>query len=74
MNEFSFQNGWSQVRQKDVTEVREKIMNALGLEVTSRASWALHLKGIVEPKVSEARAIENIFAEYGITDIWGKIA
>jgi hypothetical protein len=47
-----------------------KIMNALGLEVTSRASWALHLKGIVEPKVSEARAIENIFAEYGITDIW----
>jgi len=26
----------------------------------------------VEPKVSEARAIEEIFAEYGIKEIWGE--
>ncbi|MDR1881777.1 MAG: hypothetical protein LBR26_03225 [Prevotella sp.] len=71
MNEFSFQLGWSQVRQRDTQEVREKLMNALGLELTNRASWGQRLKGIVEPKVSEAKAIEAIFAEYGIKEVWG---
>ncbi|GHT09030.1 hypothetical protein FACS189426_06190 [Bacteroidia bacterium] len=71
MNEFSFENGWSQVRQKDMPEVREKIMNALGLKQNNRASWCQYKKGAIEPKVSEAKAIEEIFAEYGIKEVWG---
>lgn len=69
MGNFSFKKGYQQVQQKDAKDVRQKIMTALNL--TSRRSWGLRLNGIIEPKVSEAQAIENIFNEYGITDIWG---
>jgi hypothetical protein len=44
-------------------------MQALG--ISNRTSWIKRLNGAVEPKVSEARAIEEIFAEYGITEVWG---
>lgn len=69
MNEFSFKLGFSQVKRKDVKEVRERIMQALGL--TTRASWYARLNGSVEPKVSEARAIEEVFTKFGITKVWG---
>ena len=69
MNEFSFKLGFSQVKRKDAKEVRERIMQALGL--TTRASWYARLNGVVEPKVSEARAIEEVFTKYGITKVWG---
>lgn len=70
MENFSFKKGYSQVRRIDAQAVKEQIMNALGL--TTRAAWWKRLNGIVEPKVSEAAAIESIFAEYGITEIWGE--
>lgn len=69
MEEFSFKRGFSQVKQKDAKEVRELIMKALGL--TTRASWYSRLNGSVEPKVSEARAIEEVFTKFGITKVWG---
>lgn len=69
MSEFSFKAGFSQVKRKDAKEVRERIMQALGL--TTRASWYARLNGVVEPKVSEARAIEEVFTKYGITNVWG---
>lgn len=69
MNEFSFKLGFSQVKRKDSQEVRKQIMEALGL--TTRASWYSRLNGDVEPKVSEARAIEEVFGEFGITNVWG---
>ena len=67
--EFSFWKGWSQVRLKDQKEVQRKIMEALNME--SRMAWCQRRLGNVEPKVSEARAIEEIFAEYGIKEVWG---
>ena len=69
MDSYSFIKGWSQVRQKDVEEVRTAIMNALGL--TTKAAFYNRVKGAVEPKISEAKAIEDIFNNYGITKIWG---
>ncbi|MDD3019507.1 MAG: hypothetical protein PHX61_00840 [Alphaproteobacteria bacterium] len=69
MDEFSFQLGFSQVRQKDIKEVKKRIMAALG--ISTRTSWTARLNGTVEPKVSEAKAIEEIFAEFGIKEIWG---
>lgn len=69
MNEFSFQLGFSQIKQKDVSDVKKQIMAALNIK--TRASWAARLNGSVEPKVSEARAIESIFANYGIKEVWG---
>lgn len=69
MNEFSFQKGWSQIKQGDVATVRSKLMSVLN--ITTRMAFLDRLNGKVEPKVTEHRAIEEIFAEYGITEIWG---
>ena len=69
MNEFSFKLGFSQVKRKDVQEVKNRIMNALGLR--TRVSWYARLNGTVEPKVSEAKIIESVFADFGITQVWG---
>ena len=70
MNSYSFKKGWSQVRQKDIEEVRMAIMDALAL--TTKPAFYNRLNGDVEPKVSEAKSIEDIFNQYGITEIWGE--
>lgn len=44
-------------------------MEALG--ITTRMAFLNRLRGDVEPKVSEAKAIESIFAEFGIKEVWG---
>lgn len=66
---FSFLKGWSQVKNGDMEECREKLMAALG--ITTRAAWGKRLKGEVEPKISQVKAVENIFADYGIKEVWG---
>lgn len=66
---FSFQKGWSQVKLGDIDGCRKKLMAALN--ITTRASWGKRLKGEIEPKISEARAIETVFAQYGIKEVWG---
>lgn len=58
-----------QVRQKDTAEVRRKIMDSLGF--SSRPTWNMRRNGSIEPKMSEAKKIEAVFAEYGISDVWG---
>lgn len=70
MNKYSFQKGFGQVMQKDAYEVRTRIMQALN--ITTHQGFRFRLKGVYEPKASEAKAIEDIFHEYGITDIWGE--
>jgi hypothetical protein len=70
MREFSFLRGYHQVRLMDNELVKEELMQALG--ITSRSSWYFRLYGQVEPRISEARAIEAVFEKYGITDIWGE--
>ena len=67
---FSFKKGWNQLKHVDVEQVRNKLMAALGL--TSTPPFYQRLNGKVEPKVTEAEAIEQIFAEYGVTDVWGE--
>lgn len=69
MNEYSFELGFSQVKRKDVAEVKSRIMAALG--ISTRSSWLARLNGTVEPKISEAKAIEEIFSDYDIEEVWG---
>lgn len=70
MSEFSFQKGWGQVTVGQAKEVKEEIMKKLGIKANS--NWLQRLKGNVEPRISEAQAIESVFKKYGITDIWGE--
>lgn len=67
---FSFKKGWNQLKHVDVEDCRKKLMEALSL--TSTPPFYQRLNGKVEPKVTEAEAIERIFAEYGITEVWGE--
>lgn len=67
--QFSFNKGWSQVKNGDVRKCKKRLMDALGIK--TRVAFLNRLKGEVEPKVSEAKAIEAIFAEYGIKEVWG---
>lgn len=69
-NCFSFKKGWEQLPQSKAQEAKERIVKALGLRFQS--SFYYRLYGRCEPKVSEARAIEEIFHSYGITEIWGE--
>ena len=55
------------MRQKDAKKVMEQIK-----KITTNVSWNARLNGKVEPKMSEAKAIEKVFAEYGITEVWGE--
>ena len=67
---YSFQKGYGLVRSKDQPAVKKEIMSALS--ITSRPAWGARLNGIIEPKISEAHAIEAIFKKYGVTDPWGE--
>lgn len=67
--EFAFRKGWSQLKLRDTKECRERIMKALN--ITTKVGFCQRMRGGVEPKVSQARALEEIFKSYGITDIWG---
>lgn len=67
---FSFQRGWNQLKVVDAPTAKLKIMSALNLE--TRAGFLYRLKGKCEPTVTEAQAIEAIFKDYGIKDVWGE--
>ena len=56
--------------QKDISNVKHEIMITLG--ITTNVAWLNRLNGKVEPKVSEAKAIEETFAKYGIKEVWGE--
>ena len=71
MNEnFSFLKGSHQLKVQDTEIVRNKIME--DLDIKSRQAFWRKLHGFAEPRMTEIQAIERIFGEYGITEIWGK--
>ena len=68
-NKFSFSKGWSQLRHCDAPVARKKLMRSLN--VNTRQGFLNRMYGTVEPRVTEHESVERIFAEYGITDVWG---
>lgn len=66
---FSFVRGMNRVPMMNVVAVKNEICAELG--VVNRTSFYKRLYGEIEPKVSEAQAIEQVFAKYGVTDVWG---
>lgn len=66
-----FRAGFQQLRQMDVEEATKELWEAIG--INNRESFRYYLDGRIEPKASQAVAIELVFAKYGITEnIWGK--
>lgn len=68
--EYSFKKGFDQVPGGSQPAARQELMAALKIE--SYPSWLRRLHGKTVPRVDEAKAIESVFAKYGITkNIWG---
>jgi len=65
-----FNLGWGQLQTKDVPMAREKLLVALG--INNRVSLSAYKTGKLEPKATQAAAVEGVFNEFGITEVWGK--
>lgn len=68
MGKKGFLKGLGQVQKKDSANIRTELMAALG--VATRMSLYNYSIGKIEPKVSQAIAIEVVFNNYGIKNIW----
>jgi hypothetical protein len=71
MEKRVFKRGWMAVKQRDVSRVRAKIMDAVG--VTTWQSFRNRLNGITPLNEAEIEKIEEIFKNFGITDVWGDV-
>lgn len=67
--ENSFALGWSQVTVGNMQVIKNRIMHAFG--INSRASWSSRVRGLYNLTPAERMAVEIIFADYGITRVWG---
>lgn len=68
--EYSFRSAYDSLPKKKLGEARKKIKQILN--VTTDKSVYARIAGTPEPKVSEAKAIEQLFRSYGIKVIWGE--
>ena len=71
MRKSSFKKGYGQIQVKDLQDVRNEIMEALG--ISSLQAFRNRMYGIVEPKVSDIIIIEKIFNKYGIPELWAEL-
>ena len=66
-----FNAGFMQLRQIDVEAATKELWQALG--INNRNTFAAYKFGRIEPKASQAVAVELVFRKYGVTtNIWGK--
>lgn len=66
----AFRKGLSEVRVKDVPEVKAELMEILG--VTTKQSFIRYADGkVANLDVEKARRIEALFGRYGVVDCWG---
>lgn len=66
---YAFKKGMDQVPLGKAQLVKDDLMQALNIK--SRAAWLRRLKGQIDPKVSEIKAVETVFAKHCIKQIWG---
>ena len=65
-----FRSGLNQVKVGDYKEVVEGLKKALG--INNRNSFYAYRDGAIEPKVTQAEAVEGVFNRFGVTkNIWG---
>ena len=66
-----FNAGFMQLRQIDVEAATKEFWQALG--INNGNTFAAYKFGRIEPKASQAVAVELVFRNYGVTtNIWGE--
>ena len=66
---LGFTKGLNQVKMGDYKAVVAELYRALG--INNRNSFYAYRDGKIEPKVTQAEAVESVFNRFGITNIWG---
>lgn len=66
---YKFRKGYLQVSLADKKELRQELMQVLGISRLTYFSVVLN-KGIVNISLPRYEAINHIFARRGITDVW----
>jgi hypothetical protein len=69
--DWSFEQGYYHMPFIDQKACKARLMAVL--ELKTRAGFLTRLRGKIEPRISEVFKIEEVFSEFGITDVWGKI-
>lgn len=65
-----FARGLAQVKMGDYRHAVADLYQALG--INNRTSFAAYRDGKIDPKVTQAEAVEGVFNHYGVTkNIWG---
>ncbi len=65
----SFKRGYNKVPRGIARKVRREIMSVM--EINSNSGWFYILNGNSALKQIEKDAIEKVFQDHSITDIWG---
>lgn len=68
--EKGFNRGYIQLSIVNSTEAREKLNRALGCN--NRQMFFNYKRGICKCSAVQAARVEEVFAEYGISNIWGE--
>lgn len=66
-----FARGMAQVQNGDNDAVKKRLFEVM--KTTDRSKLSRYLNGITEPRATLAQAIEKVFSEFGICDIWGPV-
>lgn len=69
-SENSFKRGWLKVPKGLLQQVKREIMEVM--EINAYSAWFARLAGKKNLRQIEKEAIEKVFAQHGITDIWGE--
>lgn len=66
----SFRKGLRELKVKDYPDAKAKIMEAIG--INNRTSFSSYADGKTQMKVDQYKAVEAVFASYGIRNCWGR--
>ena len=69
MENYAFKKGIDQVKVKDIDEVRRKLKAVFGVKTNQGLRY--RIKGEYSLRVHEKDQVEKIFADVGVTEIWG---
>ena len=70
MKSYAFNRGYRQISPNDRDRFIKAVMRILKVQTVQ--SYYVYCRGERELKISQAVALEKLFAKYGVAEIWGK--
>jgi hypothetical protein len=71
INPYSFRLAYEGIPRKMMKNVKIQIKELF--DVKSDKAFYERMAGVIEPKISEAKNLELLFEDYGVTLVWGEV-